>query len=349
MSSRRFLFVLGVTLGVTVAAPVTLAAGGLVEQVRERGELRCGVSMGIPGFAEQDAAGAWRGIEADYCRALAAAVIGDAQAVRFVPLEASARFPTLKLARIDVLLASTSWTLSREALLGVRFAAALFHDGQSFMVPAASSAQDPRDLAGLEVCVEKHTTHSARLRAFAQHGATNLRVREAASATAAAADFFAGRCAALSTESAQLAALRHLAGADAAAYRTLPRAISREVLSAVVRDGDPAWETVVRWAVYALLLAEETGLDSRAAAIVAANGTLPEVAKAWGVTQADEYLLVARALGVEPGWMTRAVAAAGNYQELFARNLGSDSPLELERGPNRLAGAGGLLFAPPLR
>jgi Na+/H+ antiporter NhaD/arsenite permease-like protein len=229
------------------------AAEGLIGQLLERGELRCGVSADIPGFAAQDGTGAWRGLEVDYCRALAAAVLGDANAVRFVPLSASMRFPALKLERIDVLLASTSWTLSREALVGVRFAAALFHDGQSFLVPAASTVRQPRDLKDQQVCVEKDTTHSARLLAFAAREGTALRVRASASATEAAADFFAGRCAALSAESAQLAALRLRAGVAAADYRLLPRMISREVLSVAVLPGDPQWETVVRWVAYALL------------------------------------------------------------------------------------------------
>lgn len=351
MPACRLLSCLLLFLVACSGAGTAFAGDDVVAQVRARGELRCGVADGIPGFAERDAAGEWRGLEVDYCRALAAAVLGDAKAVDFVPLPASKRFPALKLGRIDVLLADTSWTLTREAVLGVRFAAALFHDGQSFLVPAASPAQDPRDLKGQEICVEKDTLHAARLRSFAGQADIAIRVREAPSASEAAADFFAGRCAALSTESALLAALRHGAGRAAADYRLLPRQISNEVLSAVVANGDPAWETVVRWVAYALLVAEENALDAARARELLAGGSTPDLAQAWGVRTPDgeDYGLVARTLGIEPGWLTRAVAASGNYREVFERNLGAASPLALERGPNRLARDGGLFYAPPLR
>jgi general L-amino acid transport system substrate-binding protein len=352
MTNRFIRSLLGSVLMTLVLLPAAVPAGAeqnLTAQIRNRGELRCGVSKNIAGFAEQDASGAWRGFEVDYCRALAAAVIGDAGAVKFVPLAASARFPSLRLAQIDVLLASTSWTLSREALLGVRFAAVLFHDGQSFMVPTHSAAQAPRDLRNSEVCVEKDTLHGTRLRAYAARPDTTLRIREGGSATEAAADFFAGRCAALSAEAAQLAALRLRAGAATADYRTLPETLSREALSVVVRGGDPAWETVTRWVAHALILGEEFGIDARGADKAGALGGFEELSERIGMPPGEEFALVARTLGLEPGWLLRAIAASGNYAEVFDRNFGSGSPLGLERGPNRLWNQGGLLFVPPLR
>jgi general L-amino acid transport system substrate-binding protein len=262
-----------------------------------------------------------------------------------------ARASPLRFGKIDVLLADTSWTLEREALLGVRFAVALFHDGQSFLVPAMSVAQEPQDLKDQEVCVEKDTLHAMRLRAFAERPDSRLRAREAPSMTAAAEDFFASRCAALTGESALLAATRLEAGAKPDEYRVLPRAISREVLSAVVRDGDPAWETTVRWVANVLLIAEENGLDAAGARRILETDPTPDHAAAWRLPlmKDKEYGLVARALGIPHGWRTRAVAAAGNYREIFERNLGAGSAMALERGPNRLSGEGGLLFAPPLR
>lgn len=352
MSAFRLLSTIALSCAATLGPAVAAnAADGLVAEIRERGELRCGVSKDIPGFATQDASGTWRGLEVDYCRALAAAVIGQSAAVEFVPLAASSRFPALKLDRIDVLLASTSWTLSREALLGVRFAAVLFHDGQSFMVPAASTVRKPLDLMAQEICVEKDTTHADRLHASAKQLGYTLQLREAVSAAAAADDFFAGRCAALSAESAQLAALRLRNGADARAYRTLPDQLSREVLSVVVRNDDAVWETAARWVAYALVMAEEQGVDASKAASAIATGTMTDVAKTWGFGAPDieEYALIAQTLGMEKGWLNRAVAAAGNYGEIFDRNLGNGSPLGLDRGPNRLTARGGLMFTPPVR
>jgi len=319
-------------------------AGTTVQAVRERGELRCGVSTAVPGFAEQDDQGRWHGLETDFCHAVAAAVLGDPARVAFTPLAASERFPALLMRRVDLLLANTTWTLSREALLGVRFPATLLHDGQSFMVPADSAAQDPRDLVGTTVCVERDTSHSARLRDLSAHTGMKVRLHPAPSAGAAADAFFAGQCAALSAESSQLAALRLRAG-ETARYRILPRPISREPIGAVVRADDPAWETIVRWVAAGLILAEESGIDAAAAA----SGELPVFAPAWGVTDAEEFAMIAGALGIAPGWLLRGVSAVGNYGEIYERNLGKGSALGLERGPNRLWQDGGLMQAPPLK
>lgn len=319
-------------------------AGSTLDNVRKRGELRCGVADGIPGFAQRDKDGRWHGIEADFCRAVAAAVLGDGGRVQFAPLPAPARFPALLTGQVDVLLANTTWTMSREVALGVRFPAILLYDGQSFMVPAASPAQDPNELREAVICVEKDTTHSQRLRDLTTKGGMALKPLIAPSATAAADAFFAGRCAALTGEASQLAALRLRGGASASACRILPRAISREPLGPVVRNDDPRWETIVRWVLYALVMAEELGIDSRSAA----SSQLPAYTEFWGATGGDDRL-IGLALGLEPGALLRSVSAVGNYGELFDRNLGSGSALGLERGPNRLWKDGGLMYAPPIR
>lgn len=320
-------------------------AGTTLADVRNRGELRCGVADGVPGIARQEEDGRWSGIEPDFCRAVAAAVLGEAGRVRFVPLAASARFPALLTRRIDLLLANTSWTMSREVALGVRFPATLLFDGQSFMVPAANPAQDPRELRGARVCVEKDTTHAQRLRDLATRGGFAVESLPAPSATAAADAFFAGQCAALTAEATQLAALRQRAGVPAAAYRILPRAISREALGPVVRGDDREWEIVVRWVFYALVMAEELDIDGRAAA----DARLPAWSEFWGTTDDESVRVIGQALGLEPGALLRGVSAAGNYGELFDRNLGKGSPLGLERGANRLWKDGGLMHAPPIR
>jgi len=320
-------------------------AGTTVQDIQKRGALRCGVSNAVPGIAAQDSTGRWQGLETDFCRAVAAAVLGDAERVTFVPLRASQRFPALLTNRVDLLLGNTTWTLSREALLGVRFPATLLHDGQSFMVRAASAAQDPKDLGGTQICVEKDTTHSLRLRQLSAHTGLALQPLVAESATTAADDFFAGRCAALTAEASQLVALRLRSGKSPADYRILTRAISREPVGPVVRADDPAWETIVRWVAYGLILAEEYGITRE----TADQAHLPVYAEAWGVSNEQEFLMIAQALGLDLGWQMRSIRAAGNYGEMFERNLGERSALGLERGPNRLWKDGGLMYAPPIK
>jgi general L-amino acid transport system substrate-binding protein len=314
------------------ASPAT--AGETVRAVTARGHLSCGVSEGIAGFSEPDARGRWVGLDADFCRAVAAAVLGDAEKVRFVPLRSSTRFPALQAGKIDLLVRNTTWTLTREALLGVQFPAVLFYDGQAFMVPKAAGIAAPAELRGATVCVEKGTTHEGNLAGyFAARGLTvsPLVIDSAAQVTEA---FFAGRCQAYTSDASQLAAARLRAPGGPQGYVILAERISKEPLGPVVRDGDGQWVTLVRWVLHALVLAEERGI-TRASA-----GAL-RLAPAKG-----EWL--ARALGVRQGWLERAVQAAGHYGELFDRNLGEGSPLKLERGPNRPWTQGGLLYAPPL-
>jgi len=341
--ARRLAGLLFVALAALFA--LTAHSDETVDAIRKRGELRCGVADGIPGLAREEADGRWHGMEPDFCRAVAAAVLGESGRVRFVPLPAPTRFPALLTGRVDLLLANTTWTLAREVAFGVRFPAVLLHDGQSFMVPAASPAQDPDDLREAVICVEKDTTHSARLQDLATHLRLAVKPLLARSATAAADTFFAGQCAALSGEAAQLAALRYRAGKTAAEYRILPRAISREPTGPVVRGGDAQWETVVRWVLYTLLLAEELHVNQADAA----DPQYPAFTAAWGATNDEETRLISASLGLDGPALLRGVRAAGNYGEIFERNLGSASPIGLPRAANRLWQDGGLMYVPPLK
>jgi len=331
-----------VGLAASLVAP-EVRAGAVLEGIRARGVLRCGVSEGIPGFSQQDASGRWRGMDADFCRAVAAAALGDPEKVRFVPLKSSTRFPALKTGRVDLLLRNTTWTLSREVLLDVQFPGVLVFDGQGFLVPQASSIRTVRQLEGATVCVEKGTTHVQRLtdHAAAQGFAVQLLVVDSAQGVAEA--FFAGRCAAYTSDASQLAAVRAHAPGGAEQFTILPDRISREPLGPVVASTDIQWITLVRWVIHALVGAEEHGMTSANVDAVLAGSN----SAAWRLVSGQDSRIAA-VLGVPPDWAVRAVRAVGNYGEMFERNLGSGSALGIERGPNRLWSDGGLLYSPPI-
>ncbi|MFO1420558.1 MAG: amino acid ABC transporter substrate-binding protein [Candidatus Competibacteraceae bacterium] len=318
-------------------------AGEVLKGVKAHGQLRCGISKGIPGFSEQDADGRWRGFDVDFCRAAAAAVLGDPDKTELVPLLASTRFPALQTRRIDLLLNNTTWTLTREAVLKVQFPGILFYDGQGFMVPAAAQIATLADLDGATICIEKGTTHQHNLEAYFEAKGWSVKPLVIDSAREAAQAFFAGRCRAYTSDAAQLAAMRLLAPEHSPAFVILPERISREPFSPAVWGGDPEWATVIRWVLNVLILAEEYGVTRDNLDAVVAKNSNPLVRRT-----ADERDRIARALGIEPGWGIRALRAVGNYGEMYERNVGRDSPLKIERGLNRLWNQGGLHYAPPI-
>jgi general L-amino acid transport system substrate-binding protein len=336
--SPIFLFVL-----VCLLPSPPAQAGKTLDAIRSRGVLRCGVSEGIPGFSFQDASGRWRGMDVDFCRAVAAATLGSADKVRFVPLKASARYPALRGGQIDLLVRNTTWTLMREAALGVQFPAILFYDGQGFMVPASASVKTPADLANQTVCVEKGTNHGKILTEY--FGAHGLKVSVLAvdSAAGAAAAYFAGRCVAYTSDASQLAAMRLAAPGGARAHVILPERISKQPLAPAVLDGDTQWVTLVRWILFGLIRAEEVGIT---------QGKVRE--GIWsrrdqtGQIIVDKRDIVGMALGLSGDWAARTVKAVGNYGEMYERNFGKGSGLEIERGLNRLWLHGGLMYAPPV-
>lgn len=318
-------------------------AGEILDVVKARDELRCGVSESIAGFSEQDARGRWRGFDADFCRAVAAAVLGDPDKVRFVPLRASTRFPALLSGRIDLLVRNTSWTLTREALLKVRFPGVLFYDGQGFLVPKASGIDSVDDLNGATVCVEKGTTHEQNL--IDHFAARKLAVKPLVidSSAGVAAAFFAGRCRAYTSDASQLAVVRAHAPGGADNFTLLPERISKEPLGPVVQEGDAEWTTIVRWVLYSLIAAEEYGVTRANVDVMAQKSH----GAAWRLVSGKDMRL-ARALGVRDDWVMRAVRAVGNYGEMYDRSFGDGSPIRIERGLNRLWTQGGLQYAPPL-
>jgi general L-amino acid transport system substrate-binding protein len=318
------------------------ATAGTLQAVIERGSLRCGVGEeAVAGFAARDDVTGWSGFDIDYCRAIAAAVLADADAVRFVPVAAAERFAAVASGRIDVLARNTAWTAARDGA-GVEFPAVTFFDGQAFLVPRALGVRSALELDGARVCVLAGTTTLAQLDAFfAAHLMEHviLLFRGAPELFAA---YEAGLCEAATADRSLLAgARRRLDAPDE--HVILPELVAKDPLALVVAEGDPRWADVVRWVHMALLAAEERGLDQA----TARAGTAATEGVYGGLAAADGD--VAAALGLAPGWTQRAVAAVGHYGELFARHLGPETQVGLDRGPNALWRDGGLHYPLPLR
>jgi general L-amino acid transport system substrate-binding protein len=336
-------------LVLTLTLPPAALAGDVINSIKARGELRCGVSEGIAGFSERDASGEWHGLDADFCRAVAAALFDDSRKVSFVPLKASSRFPALQSGRIDLLARNTSWTFLRESVFNVQFPAVLFFDGQGFMVARASGITRVPDLDGATICVEKGTTHLIHLQEYADANGLSLTPLIVDSSAQVGAAFFAGRCKAYSSDASHLAATRLQAPATAGgpeAFAILAERISKEPLAPVVTSGDQQWVTLVRWVLFTLILAEEHGVTRDNVAV-----TWPELKqrklKSWklkGGSQTNYGHLI----GASDDLGFSVISAVGNYGEIYERNLGAGSPLKIDRGLNRLWSDGGLMYAPPI-
>lgn len=313
--------------------------------IKARGQLNCGVHEGLVGFAYTDNRGQWQGFDVDFCRALAAAVLGDANAVRFVPVSNAQRFEALRSGRADVLWRETSWTLSREAQEGVRFAGINYYDGQGFMVRRALNLTSAQELNTARVCVQRASTSEGNVADWFRARGLEYRKVEAVSAEAAAAAYGREECDALSADISALAAARTtLASPDQ--HMILPDVISKEPLGPAVKRGDEAWTSVVRWTLNALIAAEELGVTSENVDAQVEEASDPRIRRLLGVEGE-----LGSMLGLSDDWARRAIKAQGNYGEIFARNIGPDSPLDLERGLNAQWNArpGGLIYALPIR
>jgi len=328
-----------------IAADASKFASPTLRAIKARGRLNCGVHAGLVGFAYTDNRGRWRGFDVDFCRALAAAVLGDADAVRFVPLTAAQRFGALRNGRVDVLYRTTSWTLAREATEGVRFAGINYYDGQGFLVRRALDLASAQELNGARVCVQRAST--SELNVVDWFGARRIAYtpvvldnEEAARQAYARED-----CDALSADVSALAAARTVMPSPEQ-HVILPDIISKEPLGPAVKQGDEAWTSVVRWTLNALILAEELGVTQENVGDLADDAVDPRVRRLLGA-EGD----FGAKLSLSDDWAQRAIAAGGNYGEIFARNVGSESPLDLARGLNAQWNArpGGLIYALPIR
>ena len=322
-----------------------LAAGvqaSTLSEVRSKDRLDCGVSTGIPGFSNPDQQGRWSGLDVDICRAVAAAVLGDASKVRYTPLTPSDRFAALSSGEIDLLSRNTTWTHSRDTTLGMIFAGIAFYDGQGFMVQRASGIRNLDDLAGAAVCVQGGTTSELNLADYFREQDQIYQPVSFDTSDQALEGFQAGRCAVLSSDLSQLYALRTRLE-DRDSVLMLPRVISKEPLGPAVRQDDMQWYNIVKWTLYALVNAEEYGVtqgnvDARR------RSNKPVIQRMLGVNGDT-----GRAMGLSADWAYQIVKQVGNYGEIFERNVGPNTPLGFDRGMNALWSDGGLLYAPPLR
>ncbi len=319
------------------------ATAATLEQIKARGQLVCGVNTGVAGFSAPDTRGIYHGLDVDYCRALAAAVLGDPAKIRFVPTSYSTRFVLLQSGEIDVLARNVTITLQRETALGMVSAGVNFHDGQGFMVLKKSNLTSATQLDGATVCVLPGSTTELNLGDFARRN--NLKIQPVIldSMDTMTAAYQSGRCDAMTTDASQLAALRVSAMKDADAHVILPDRVSKEPLGPFVRRGDEPWAAIAKYVLMAWIAAEELGV-TRANAEAMRASTDPDIRRLLGVEPG-----LGKALGLDEDWAFRAISAVGHYGESFDRNLGKGSSIGLDRGLNALWTKGGLMYALPLR
>ena len=320
----------------------TANPGPTLSAVRSRDALICGAHPGAPGFGVLDSQGVYRGLDADTCRAVAAAVLGDANKVRWVVLSSQARLPALQSGQVDVLSRTTTWTQTRDTANGLNFTAVNFYDGQGFLVRRSANVQRARDLAGATICVTSGTTNELNLADWARSNNVQVQPLVFDQNEETRNAYIAGRCDAFTTDASQLAGIRS-ALRDPNEHVILPDIISKEPLSPAVRHGDDQWFDIVRWTVFALIEAEELGITQANVdqMLTSAN---PAVRRLLG-NSGDHGPL----MGLDRRWAYNAIKAVGNYGEVFERNLGRGSPIGLQRGVNDLWTRGGLMYAMPVR
>lgn len=318
-----------------LAVTTSASFAGTLDDVRARDKLVCGVSEGLRGFSEPDGAGRWQGFDVDFCRAVAAAALGDPDKVDYVPLSAEARFAALTDGKIDLLSRNSTWTMARDLDAGLDFPATSYFDGQGFLVPAIFGAISPLELDGATICVVSGTTTEANATAYFAKAGLTVTFLSFEERDAARAAYAAETCDAYTADRSALAAERSELP-DPDDHVILKDVISKEPLGPVTREADPHWTSLVRWTLFGLIDAEEQGLDSPSMA-----GAGADEAKRMGAP-------AARALGLADDWLVKVLAGVGNYAEIFDRNLGTDTPMQLSRGVNALWTQGGILYAPPM-
>ena len=318
------------------------APGPTLAAVKARDVLACGTSTGAAGFSLPDSRGVYRGIDTDLCRAVAAAVLGDAAKVRWVPLTTQARLPALQSGQIDVLIRTVTWTQGRDTANGLNFTAVSFFDGQGFMLRKSLNVNRAVDLGGAAICVVAGSTNELNLSDWAR--VNNVRYTPVVfeQNDEARRSYFNGRCDAYSTDASQLAGLR-ASFPNPEEHVILPEIISKEPHSPVVRHGDDQWFDIIRWTFFALLTAEELGV-TQANLEESLRSENPEIRRLLGLSGDHGPLM-----GLDRRWAYNIIRAVGNYGEVFERNLGQGSPIKLSRGLNDLYTRGGLMYAPPIR
>ena len=330
--------------GLTLAAALPAHAGKTLDAVKARGQVVCGVNTGLAGFSAADSSGNWSGLDVDMCKAVAAAVLNDASKVKYVPLNAQQRFTALQSGEIDMLSRNTTFSLTRDASLGLHQTVVTYYDGQGFMVPVKSKIKSAKQLKGQTVCVQSGTTTEKNLTDFSRANKLNIKPVVFEKVEAATGAYFSGRCIAYTTDASGLASVRNKEAKVPAEHVILPELISKEPLGPMVRRGDDEWFAIVKWVIYGLLEAEEYGVTKANVDQLKTSTTDPVVQRILGTTEDTGKLL-----GLDKEGMARAIKATGNYGESFETHVGPKSALGLPRGVNNLWNKGGLMYAYPIR
>ena len=320
-------------------------AGKDLDAIKSRGALVCGVNTGLAGFSAADSQGKWSGLDVDYCRAVAAAILGDGNKVRYSPLTAQQRFTALQSGEVDVLSRNTTWTLTRDASLGMFFVGVTFYDGQGFMVPKSLNVKSAKSMKGASVCVQSGTTTELNLTDYSRANKLDLKPVVFEKQEAATGAFFSGRCQVFTTDASGLASVRSKEAQKPDDYVILPELISKEPLGPSVRRGDDEFFTINKWVLYALLDAEEQGITQANVDQMKKDSKNPVVMRLLGSGTEDTGKL----LGLDKDWAYRVIKTTGNYGEIFERHVGEKTPIGLPRGLNNLWTNGGIHYAPPIR
>jgi general L-amino acid transport system substrate-binding protein len=319
-------------------------ASKTLEAIKKKGEVSCGVNSGLGGFGIADSSGKWTGFDVDFCRAVAAAALGDANKVRYVPLSAAQRFTALQSGEIDLLSRNTTWTMSRDTQLGTTFGVTTFYDGQGFLIPKKLKVKSAKQLKGATVCVQSGTTTEKNLADYFRQQKMQYKPVVYEDLKALIAAYNEGRCAVFTSDASQLAAIRANDMKVPDDHMILPEIISKEPLGPLVRRGDEDWAKLVTWVHFAMITAEELEITS-ANVDAKRSETIPEIQRLLGQGNND----FGKSMGVDAAWAYRVIKQVGNYGEVFERNVGAKTPLKLSRGQNDLWTKGGLQYAPPIR
>lgn len=318
-------------------------AGSTLDAVQKKGFVQCGISDGLPGFSYADAKGNYLGLDVDVCRAVAAAVFGDASKVKFSPLTAKERFTALQSGEVDILSRNSTWTSSRDAAMGISFTGVTYYDGQGFLVNKKLGVTSAKELDGATVCIQAGTTTELNLSDYFRANGLKYTPITYDTSDESAKSVEAGRCDVLTSDQSQLYAQRIKLAAPSE-YVVLPEVISKEPLGPAVRQGDDEWFKIVRWTLFAMLNAEELGVDSQTVVDMAKTTKNPDIARLLGTE--GEF---GKDLKLPKDWAVQIVKQVGNYAEVFNRNVGAGSELKIDRGLNALWNKGGLQYAPPVR
>ena len=336
---KRFSFLLAM---IAVFALIGSVSAGTLDDVKAKGFIQAGVNGDLFGFGKPDEKGVWRGLDVDTARAIAAAVFGDADKVKFTPLTAKTRFTALQSGEIDVLTRNCTQTLSRDTALGLDFAQVNYYDGQGFLISKKLGVKSAKELDGASVCVLPGTTTELNVADYFRSNGMKMKPVVIENTAELAKAFFAGRCDCLTSDASQLAGTRAVAP-NPKDYIILPQIISKEPLAPAVRHGDNQWKDIVNYSVLAMINAEEMGITSKNVDEML-NSKDPKVQRFLGVSPGN-----GNALGLDEKFAYNIVKQVGNYGEVFERNVGVNTPLGIERGLNALWTDGGLMYSPPFK